>query len=85
MSAPIITMTRIRLLPTSMLAHQNVPIDEFKVQLYREMLRSGSRQPPLRGKELPDGRFEISDGNHRLKALSLEGRSFAEVIVGVGW
>ena len=55
-------------------------IDPKRVKLYRQMLRAGERAPPLLlGEPLPDGRWQLFDGFHRLRAAKLEGIERVEV------
>jgi ParB-like chromosome segregation protein Spo0J len=49
-------------------------IDPKLVAAYRQMLREGKKAPPIDlGERTPDGRWQLLDGRHRLKAAILEG------------
>ena len=51
-----------------------------QVKHYRQMLREGKRLPPIAlGHRLEDGRWQLEDGRHRLRAVKLEGRKTIEV------
>ena len=54
-------------------------IDRKRVADYRRMLREGSKPPPIDlGARLPDGRWQLLEARHRLKAAELEGRKIIE-------
>jgi ParB-like chromosome segregation protein Spo0J len=74
-------MIKLSVIPTDKIDPSWVKISEEKIDLYRKLLREGSRTPPLYVKSLPNDRYEILDGNHRLKARQREGWSEIEVII----
>ena len=55
------------------------PMEPARVSRYRKMLRDGHEPPPLIvGERLADGRWQLIDGRHRLRAAILEGRKTVE-------
>jgi ParB-like chromosome segregation protein Spo0J len=80
-------VVKISVIPTNKLTPNRAPtlIDQDKVARYRQMLRSGSRSPPLLVARLPNGNFELLDGHHRWHARIRENWSESEcVVVGPG-
>jgi hypothetical protein len=55
-------------------------VNPARVRHYRQMLKEGKRLPPVTlDIRLPDGRWQLYDGRHRLRATILEGRKTIEV------
>jgi hypothetical protein len=51
-----------------------------RVARYRRMLREGKKPPPIQVTfRLPDGRWQLFDGRHRLRAARLEHAKTIEV------
>jgi len=73
-------MRRIRIDLIRSIARGWWPIDPKRVRAYRQMLREGKRPPPIDlGDRLPDGRWKLLDGRHRLKTAKLKGARTIEV------
>jgi hypothetical protein len=54
---------------------RRVKLDRKKVTRYRQALRRGDTFLPIDVVRLGPGRYEVSDGYHRLHAHRLEGRT----------
>ena len=52
------------------------PLDNRKVDLYRQKIRAGEAAPPIQVSRLSDGLFRIQNGWHRLAAARAEHRQF---------
>lgn len=77
-------MKRVRISSIAPIRRGSFPISRKNVTLYRRLLREDSKPPPLLlGAKLPDGRWQLFDGRHRLRAAILEGRKTVEVFVMV--
>ena len=55
---------------------QPQPLDQRKVDGYRQKIRAGAIAPPIQVSQLSEGLFRIQDGWHRLAAARAEHRQF---------
>ena len=55
---------------------QPQPLDQRKVDEYRQKIRAGGIAPPIQVSRLSEGLFRIQDGWHRLAAARAEHRQF---------
>jgi hypothetical protein len=77
---------RIRITSIAPIRRGRWPLERLRVARYRKMLRQGLKPPPLvLGERLPDGRWQLFDGRHRLRAATLEDRKMIEVFMMLGY